>query len=345
MSLNKLSLLDQWRNKSVDEFIPLQASLELTNKCNERCSHCYIPSFKDDPDKVLLLEDWCKILNELRAAGTLYLILMGGEAMLNPLFWDIAKKSNELGFHTAMISNGLKINKLEIAEKLKSVGVKMVTISLYSMDPKTHDTMTSVKGSFQKTMNAIALLRKVGVKVTINSLLTTLNVKNIFDLEDWCFKNNLEFKVDPTVTSKLNGDMAPTRLRASKEQLKWFYEERKRRWELFKIEPAEELSSSYVCNAAKGKCAVTAYGDLLPCIEIRNPLGNLVKDNFSDIWYRPEAKKWRDIKFTDLNRKSEAGFCEHCPGMAKNELGDHLEEIGFSVMLSQVKKEASEVKV
>ena len=75
--------------------------------------------------------------------------------------------------------------------------------------------------------------------------------------------------------------------------------------------------------------------------EIRNTLGNLVESNFKDVWYQPEAKKWRDIKFSDLNRKSESGFCEHCPGMAKNELGDHLEELEFSVMLSQVKKEAS----
>ncbi len=342
--MNNQSLLDQWRNKSIDQFIPLQASLELTNRCNERCGHCYIPSFKDDPAKVLKIESWYQILNELRSAGTLYIILMGGEAMLNPHFWDIAKKSNELGFHTTMISNGLKINKIEVAEKLKSVGIKMVTISLYSLDPKIHDTMTSVKGSFQKTMNAISYLRKAGVKVTINSLLTTLNVKTIFDLEDWCYKNDLELKIDPTVTSKLNGDMAPTRLRASKEQLKWFYEQRKNRWEMFKLEPAEELNTDYVCNAAKGKCAVTAYGDLLPCIEIRDPLGNLVENKFSDIWYKPEAKKWRDIKFSDLSKKSASGFCEHCPGMAKNELGDHLQELDFSVMLSQVKKEVSETQ-
>jgi len=342
MSVEELTLLDQWRNKSVDQFIPLQASLELTNKCNERCGHCYIDSFKDDPNRTLSLAQWYKVLDELRGAGTLYLIMMGGEAMLNPHFWDIAKRSSELGFHTAMISNGLKINKLEVAQRLKEAGVQLVTISLYSLDPKIHDTMTSVKGSFQKTMNAITLLQKVGVTVAINSLLTAMNIKKIFELEDWCYKNNLELKVDPTVTSKLNGDMAPTRLRASKVQLEWFFSERKKRWAQYKIKPAEELNTGYVCNAAKGKCAVTAYGELLPCIEIREPLGSLVKDKFEDIWYGSGVSKWRDIKFSDINRKSASGFCEHCPGMAKNEIGNPLEELEFSVMLSKVKKEASE---
>ncbi len=340
--MSELSLLDKWRKKSIHNFTPLQASLELTNRCNERCGHCYIDSFKDDPQRTLTLEQWYHILQQLRQAGTLYLILMGGEAMLNPYFWQITKKSKSLGFHTSMISNGLKIQSEEMAEKLLESGIQQVTISLYSLNPNIHETMTSVRGSFAKTMNAILFCQKVGLKVSVNSLLTSLNISSIFDLEDWCVQNQLEIKVDPTVTSKLSGDMTPTRLRASRSQLEWYFSERKKRWVNGQVKASPESSGDFVCNAAKGKCAVTAYGELLPCIEVREPMGSLIDESFETLWNNPSVQPWRDMRLSDLSRKSETGFCEHCPGMAKNEVGDLHQELDFSVMLSEVKSKVSQ---
>ncbi|MCJ8277739.1 MAG: hypothetical protein MJK18_12925, partial [Bdellovibrionales bacterium] len=70
-----MSILDKFRNRSTESHRPLQASLELTYRCNERCTHCYIEEFRDDPKRVLKLQDWFKVLEELRAGGSLYLIL------------------------------------------------------------------------------------------------------------------------------------------------------------------------------------------------------------------------------------------------------------------------------
>ena len=212
-----LSPLDRFRAQSVAKAIPLQASLELTYRCNERCTHCYIEEFKDDPQRKLTKEQWFKVLDELRSAGTLYVILMGGEAMLNPLFWDVAEYASSLNFHVSMISNGLKIQKLEVAQRLKDCGVQVVTFSLYSMDPAIHDKMTSVRGSLDKTLNAIELCDQVGIVPGINVLLTEANARGIFEIYDWCEEKNFECKVDPTVTPKLNGNLDPTKYRATKE--------------------------------------------------------------------------------------------------------------------------------
>ena len=341
MKNEETSFFENWQISSTQKARPLQASLELTNKCNERCIHCYIPEFKDDPERVLSLSDWHKVLVELRSAGVLYIVLMGGEAMLNPLFWEILHKCNELGFHTSMISNGLKLQKKETVQRLIESGLKRVTFSLYSLEPKTHELMTSVRGSFQKTMSAIQLCKSEGLRVGINSLLTTVNVHSIFELQDWCVKNELEMRIDVTITSKLNGDLSPTRLRVSKKQLEWFYKTQTEKYDRAKPKSKIELGSDHVCNAAKGKCAVTAYGELLPCIEIRKPLGNLVTQSFSEAWNGTEAQKWRNIKYDNLNKKSAGGFCDHCPGMANNKLGNSYEEITFSVMLSEVKEKYS----
>ena len=339
-----ISPLDKFRALSVTRAIPLQASLELTYRCNERCTHCYIENFRDDPKKVLSLEDWYKVLHELRSAGTLYLILMGGEAMLNPHFWDIARKASELNFYVSMITNGLKIKNQEVANKLSDVGVQLISFSLYSMNPEIHDRMTSVKGSQERLLSAIDFCDKAGIQPSVNVLLSEANAAGVFEVYDWCVERGYEVKVDPTITPRLNGNLEPTKYRARPETLKWFYRERSRRWAGARPKPSGETEGDYVCNAAKGKCAVNPYGELLPCIEIREPFGSLVEESFADLWHKPEALKWRKIRIKDLNESGGMelyNFCDHCPGMAKHEHGDALRPTDFTKTLAKAKLEVS----
>ncbi|MCC6137135.1 MAG: radical SAM protein [Bdellovibrionaceae bacterium] len=340
-------ILEKIRFESSQQWIPMQASLELTNRCNERCGHCYLPSFKDDSSKILKEEDWYRILSQLREAGTLFLILMGGEAMLNPLFWRILERASDLSFHVSMITNGLKIQSLDVAQRLKELGLINVTISLYSAHPEIHDKMTSVKGSHQKTVRAIELCRQAGLQVTLNCLIGKDNIDSIFDLEDWALREDLMLKFDPMITPKLNGDMAPTEKRASEEQLRRYFVEKIKRWPNGKPKSSGETQGDYVCNAGKGKCAITYSGDVLPCIEIRDPMGNLLKDDFATLWNGHVVSKWREIKWKDIEGSDQEtmSFCDHCMGMAKNETGSHLKMTCYSKMLAKIKSDNASVEL
>lgn len=336
-------ILEKIRFKSSQQWIPMQASLELTNRCNERCGHCYLPSFKDDPTKTLREEDWYRILSQLREAGTLFLILMGGEAMLNPYFWRILERASDLNFHVSMITNGLKIQSREVAVRLKELGLVSATISLYSADASIHDKMTSVKGSHAKTLNAIRLCREAGIQVTLNCLLGKENIDSIFELEDWAIQEDLMMKFDPMITPKLNGDMASTEKRASEEQLRRYFAKKIQRWPNGRPRSSGESQGDYVCNAGKGKCAITYSGDVLPCIEIREPLGNLLKDDFSVLWNGHVVDKWRGVKWKDIEGADAQmmSFCDHCMGMAKNETGSPLKMTCYSKMLAKIKNESA----
>jgi len=345
LSTSKLpphSVIDNLRMLSVDKAIPLQASLELTNRCNERCTHCYIDHFRDDPQRILSKEDWFLIIQKLRDAGTLYLVLMGGEAMLNPFFWDILAYANDLHLHVSMITNGLKIQTQNVAKRLKETGLHVVTVSLYSLDELIHDEMTAVMGSHVKTMHAIELLLEQGIEVTINCLLTRQNIETHFDLIEWCIGKNLQIKEDVTVTPKLSGDLSPVNLRATQQQLRWYFGEKARRWPKSTPRPIMESPEDYVCNVAKGKCAVTAYGELLGCIDVRESFGSLLTEDFSTIWNSPIALKWRNLKLKDIkgiNILSGCGhFCEHCFGMAIHESDTPLTLTEGSKVLASVKE-------
>lgn len=335
-------LLQKWSGQSTHFHKPLQASLELTNRCNERCSHCYIDDFADDAQKKLSKEQWFDVLDKLRGAGILYLILMGGEAMLSSYFWDILKRSSDMGFHVSMITNGLKIKSLDVAKKLKDEGLSLATMSLYSAHPETHDAMTKVRGSHDRTLKAIDYLLEAQVEVALNCLLTKDNIDNVFDLYDYAKMKNLMLQVDYNITPKLSGNLAPTKLRASKKQLQKYFSELIRQYPHAAPSPSGETKASYICNAAKGKCAVTAYGDLLACIEVRKPLGNLITSDFATAWQSDEAKKWRNLRVKDMEGLSSLevhNFCDHCPGLSDHEHGNPLKMTDFANDVAHLKRD------
>ncbi len=342
MSNTDISLLEKLRASGVTSYRPIQASLELTNRCNERCTHCYIPEYKDDEKRLLTLEQWKIVLQELREAGVLYLILMGGEAMLSPHFWGIAEEASRLGFSLSMITNGLLI-KEETGKRLAEVGFSDITFSFYSLNPAVHDKMTKVYGSCARTQKAIEICLQNNIRVSVNCLLTEANINDYFELKEWCEARGLWLRFDPIITPKHGGDLTPTKYRARPEQIREFYKKL--------IQPTSvkksalefgDMSETHVCNAGKGKCAVTAYGELLTCIDIRESLGNLSQQKFSTLWEGHIAQKWRNIRNKDIKFKDKESMsqCEHCPGMAFHESGDALKVTEYETIVARAKFEA-----
>ena len=77
------------KQMAVERAQPLSASLELTYRCNWRCVFCYNPRHHDR--RGLSGAEWVGVLDELRALGTLYVALTGGEPLTHPEFSAIAR--------------------------------------------------------------------------------------------------------------------------------------------------------------------------------------------------------------------------------------------------------------
>ena len=75
------SLLDHVMGRATDLALPISVHFDLTYRCNERCVHCYL----DHEDHGELTTSEVKdVLDELAAAGTLFLIFSGGECCCGP---------------------------------------------------------------------------------------------------------------------------------------------------------------------------------------------------------------------------------------------------------------------
>ena len=148
-------------------------SLEISNPCNERCVHCYLPDY---PVKHIPFELAKKALREFRAMQGLSVHLTGGECMLHPEFERVCRLCKDLNLNFVILSNLTACDARRIAF-LAEVQPQFVNVSLYSMDERAHDAITRLPGSWRRTMDAILACEKAGVPVRLAAPLLKENRK------------------------------------------------------------------------------------------------------------------------------------------------------------------------
>jgi len=139
--------------------------LELTEKCNLTCTHCYAESSPYKPlHRQLTSSDWQRLLVEAYDLGCRRVQFIGGEPLLVKEFDHLVATAHTLGY----ISIGVYTNATGVTDEriacFKAYGVK-VAVSVYSNDELVHDAITQTAGSFRKTCSAIKRMVVGGVQV------------------------------------------------------------------------------------------------------------------------------------------------------------------------------------
>lgn len=149
----------------------------LIRRCNLTCKHCYSISADKDFAGELSTDEVFAVLDDLKAFKVPALILSGGEPLLRPDFFTIARRSKELGFYTALSSNGTLIDE-RMMEKIVPIDFGYVGISLDGLGA-THDRFRRMEGAFDKSLRALRLCREAGLKVGVRFTLTQDNFADL----------------------------------------------------------------------------------------------------------------------------------------------------------------------
>ena len=296
--------------------IPAHAVLELTYRCNLRCRHCYI----DIPatDELTLLE-WQEIIDQLKAAGTIYLLMTGGEIMLRPDFLDIAVYARRHGLIPGFITNGTLITP-DLARDIAALKPFSIAISIYGASPATHDAITMVPGSYERTLNGIRLLVNLGMPVLVQTIAMKTNLAELSRIKELVEALGARASIIVGMAPAKSGADYPFRYEPDTEELiacGW--------------RPENEASSighgPGLCKAGKGMCSVSPNGDVFPCIMFPLKLGNLKRTKFEIMWrLEPcaELRYLRSMRRTDLSACEKcdlAAYCQRCMGIAYLESG------------------------
>ncbi|ACO04129.1 MAG TPA: radical SAM/SPASM domain-containing protein [Persephonella sp.] len=153
----------------------------LTNACNLFCQHCYSAANLSRAGEPSIDEIRSQI-PYLKEAGVKVLILSGGEPLIREDIFDIANLFKENGFNVTLSTNGLLIDEKNI-ESIKEC-FSYVGISIDG-DQKTHDAFRGMEGAFERSVEALRLVRDSGIKTGIRFTITSQTYRSIpfiFDL-------------------------------------------------------------------------------------------------------------------------------------------------------------------
>ena len=144
------------------------ANIHICGACNYRCGFCFA---KNLTSVTLGLEDWKKIISDLKSKGIRKINFAGGEPLLYPYLMDCCRFCKNLGLTVSIVSNGSLMNR-EFFEKSKGC-IDWVGLSIDSTDDYVEKEVGRCcrKQSFNHIINILRvshLAHDFGIKVKLN---------------------------------------------------------------------------------------------------------------------------------------------------------------------------------
>ncbi len=315
---------EQFRDKCAENHQLWSVGLEITYRCNEKCIHCYV----DNPinaKEELTYEEYQQILDTIQSMGCMNVLITGGECTLHPDFLDICRYSVSKGLLTNVYTNGLHLTDKMINE-LCNMHVNSVSFSLYGGDAETHEAITQIPGSFEKTLHNMMIFKCRGIDTFAKASITKVNFPGLEKLMELGEKIQIPMAPSFAISPSNQGERKDLQLMLNIDE----YSEALKITRKFEKESKGKFGlremNSCVCSSGVTTLTITPYGDILPCNALTELLGNVRKDSIHDIWQNsPFLYKLRNFHFGDLSEKCHScqysGACAVCLGSAYKEHG------------------------
>ena len=149
---------------------PLEAHLQLTNRCEAGCSGCYTGATAAGAPHEYGLDDWKRVIDALAAQGVFHLALGGGESAILPWLGEVAEYARARGLVPNLTTSGLYDR--ETLSRLCGWAPLFGQINV-SIDGVGADYQ-KVRGfdGFARADEAVQALRKASKHVGINCVVT-----------------------------------------------------------------------------------------------------------------------------------------------------------------------------
>jgi MoaA/NifB/PqqE/SkfB family radical SAM enzyme len=153
--------------------------IELTNRCNLSCQHCFEERHAATGD--LSLEILDKVLQEAKACGIDHLAFTGGEPTIHRRFGEIVRRVCEAGYTFGFVSNGVNLPRIYPLLVRHRRWFKGATFSLDGAREQTHDSLRG-KGSYRQVMRAASVSIAKDLPFTLNMVLTARNRREVEEM-------------------------------------------------------------------------------------------------------------------------------------------------------------------
>jgi radical SAM protein with 4Fe4S-binding SPASM domain len=316
--------------------------VELTERCNNACIHCYINLPENDQEakkRELNTDKWKDILQQAADLGALSVRFTGGEPLLREDFPELYLFARHLGMKVYLYTNARLITP-ELADLFSHVPpLEKIEISLYGMNPTSSQAITRSSDAYRQSRRGMDLLMQKQIPFTTKSIIIQQTINEIEIYENWL--KTLPFDIKPAYSVLF--DLRTRRdspvqnclikdLRNSPDEILAihahhddnFVQDMAQFGEHFLYPHGDEL---FNCGAGHQGC-VDAYGQYQMCMLLRHPdlVHDLSKGGLRE-GLLENFPNWCQLRATNtdyLTRCAKCflkGLCEQCPAKSWMEHG------------------------
>jgi MoaA/NifB/PqqE/SkfB family radical SAM enzyme len=262
--------------------------LELTNRCNLQCVHCYTESHPHSGNRdVLTAQEYERLMREAYELGCRNLQFIGGEPQLNPHFQKLLVVAKTIGFEFIEVFSNLTRLDEETIRYAGSNGIRFAT-SVYSHEPKAHDAITQVTSSHARTIKNLKRLIDKGIETRAATIVVDQDRANVKRTERFLSKLGVTHVKSAEVREFGRGEAILSR-------------------------PARLQSLCGHCWS--GKLCIAPDGMAYPCVMARQwPVGNVLETSLAQIVAGRRLEDMRQTIFLSV----------WLPKLAKNGSGGEL---------------------
>lgn len=329
--------------------IPWNGTFELTARCNLTCKMCLV---RVDEQRICELkkkertaEEWIDMAKQAFNAGTVELLLTGGEIFMRPDFCEIYEAIAQMGFVLTIYTNATMVTD-KIMETLRKYPPHKIGVTMYGASNETYEKMCGCKDGYDRFVEGI---KKLTTLPSLFDMRTTVIQDNLHDLPAMkqftkeMFGDSQTLTISRMVSKEVRGGIAhPKECRLTPEQnVEMIYPGLVDYWRKVKNQkvnlnddlveqnknarhkiPREGKYLFENCGAGINSYSIAYSGEMYACEMLDRGCTNPFETNFEDAWlHLPEQYPLSKANSKCLNCQY-SDWCESCPATRLAESGD-----------------------
>ncbi len=299
--------------------LPILGEIALTYRCNNSCAFCYARCTPENNARELATADVKRIVDAFREKAKLpFFSFTGGEPLLRDDLEELVSYAVGSGLSVNLITNGTLVTPKR-AKSLRKAGLKTAQVSIESPLREVHDALTRHNGSYDLTLLGIRRLLNNGISVQTNTTLNRLNAGSVASIPEFVSSFGIKrFSMNLFIPCGTGLDNAHLFIPYS-EVSQYIETARKKAVSLGLVfywyspvphcyyNPVAMGLGNKSCAAMDGLLSVSPDGTVLPCSSFPESMGNILENEFTDIWFSARAGFFKDKRFAP----PECDGCDH----------------------------------